>query len=297
MSDMSNEVEEEIEVEIEGQEEAPKESKAFPEPEPEPEVEIVPEPVAEDPEELDEYSKGVQKRIRQLNQRYRDEQVSREEATKIAEKLAEQNRQLQARVQQLDTGYLNEYGNRVQSETSAAEKAYLQAADDGDTEAMLAAQKALNRAQYDESRFEAAKQRVEQQAQQPVQQPAAPQQQSPQVDPKADAWAKKNTWFGDDDVMTASVFAIHNRMVTQEGFDPTSDDYYTEVDRRMRSEFPNKFAVKKSGGGAQVASAASSASRNTNQKRTKSVRLTQRQVIMAKKLNVPLAEYAKFVKD
>ena len=159
MSDMSNEVEEEIEVEIEGQEEEPKEAKASPEPEPEPEVEIVPEPVAEDPEELDEYSKGVQKRIRQLNQRYRDERVSREEATKIAEKLAEQNRQLQARVQQLDTGYLNEYGNRVQSETSAAEKAYLQAADDGDTEAMLAAQKALNRAQYDESRFEAAKQR------------------------------------------------------------------------------------------------------------------------------------------
>jgi hypothetical protein len=287
MSDMSNEVEEEIEIEIEGGEEPKQEAS-------EPEVEIVEEPVAADPEELDEYSKGVQKRIRQLNQRYRDEQVSREEATKVAQKLAEQNQQLQARVQQLDSGYLNEYGNRVQSETSAAEKAYLQAADEGDTEAMLAAQKALNKAQYDESRFAAAKQRVEQQAQQPAQQPAAPQQQ---VDPKADAWAKKNTWFGDDDVMTASVFAIHNRMVTQEGFDPTSDDYYTEVDRRMRSEFPNKFAVKKSGGGAQVASAASSASRNTNQKRTKSVRLTQRQVVMAKKLNVPLAEYAKFVKD
>ena len=286
MSDMSNEVEEEIEIEIEGDEEPKQEAS-------EPEVEIVEEPVAADPEELDEYSKGVQKRIRQLNQRYRDEQVSREEATKVAQKLAEQNQQLQARVQQLDSGYLNEYGNRVQSETSAAEKAYLQAADEGDTEAMLAAQKALNRAQYDESRFAAAKQRVEQQAQQPAPQ----QQQAPQVDPKADAWAKKNTWFGEDDVMTASVFAIHNRMVTQEGFDPTSEDYYTEVDRRMRSEFPNKFAVKKSGGGAQVASAASSASRNTNQKRTKSVRLTQRQVIMAKKLNVPLAEYAKFVKD
>tara|TARA_R110000737_G_scaffold331335_1_gene347490 strand:- start:385 stop:1254 length:870 start_codon:yes stop_codon:yes gene_type:complete len=289
---MSNEVEEEIEIEIEGDEEPKQEAS-------EPEVEIVEEPVAADPEELDEYSKGVQKRIRQLNQRYRDEQVSREEATKVAQKLAEQNQQLQARVQQLDSGYLNEYGNRVQSETSAAEKAYLQAADEGDTEAMLAAQKALNKAQYDESRFAAAKQRVEQQAQQPMpqQQPAPQQQQAPQVDPKADAWAKKNTWFGEDDVMTASVFAIHNRMVTQEGFDPTSEDYYTEVDRRMRSEFPNKFAVKKSGGGAQVASAASSASRNTNQKRTKSVRLTQRQVIMAKKLNVPLAEYAKFVKD
>jgi len=293
MSDMSNEVEEEeIEIEIEGDEEPKQEAS-------EPEVEIVEEPVAADPEELDEYSKGVQKRIRQLNQRYRDEQVSREEATKVAQKLAEQNQQLQARVQQLDSGYLNEYGNRVQSETSAAEKAYLQAADEGDTEAMLAAQKALNRAQYDESRFAAAKQRVEQQAQQPApqQQSAPQQQQAPQVDPKADAWAKKNAWFGDDDVMTASVFAIHNRMVTQEGFDPTSDDYYTEVDKRMRSEFPNKFAVKKSGGGAQVASAASSASRNTTQKRSKSVRLTQRQVIMAKKLNVPLAEYAKFVKD
>ena len=96
MSDMSNEVEEEIEVEIEGEGEEPKEAKTSPEPEPEPEVEIVPEPVAEDPEELDEYSKGVQKRIRQLNQRYRDEQASREEATKVAEKLAEQNRQLQA---------------------------------------------------------------------------------------------------------------------------------------------------------------------------------------------------------
>jgi len=294
MSDMSNEVEEEeIEIEIEGDEEPKQEAS-------EPEVEIVEEPVAADPEELDEYSKGVQKRIRQLNQRYRDEQVNREEATKVAQKLAAENQQLQARVQQLDSGYLNEYGNRVQSETSAAEKAYLQAADEGDTEAMLAAQKALNKAQYDESRFAAAKQRVEQQAQQPAPQRQAqpqPQQAQPQVDPKADAWAKKNKWFGDDDVMTASVFAIHNKMVTQEGFDPASEDYYTEVDKRMRSEFPSKFSVKKSGGGAQVASAASSASRNTNQKRTKSVRLTQRQVIMAKKLNVPLAEYAKFVKD
>jgi len=293
MSDMSKEIEdteEEIEVEVEGAEDSDT-----------PEVEIVPEPVVEDTEELDDYNKGVQKRIRQLNQRYRDEQVSREEATKVAQKLAAENQQLQARVQQLDSGYLNEYGNRVQSETSAAEKAYLQAADEGDTEAMLAAQKALNKAQYDESRFAAAKQRVEQQA--PVQQQAQPQAQQaqpqaqPQVDPKADAWAKKNKWFGDDDVMTASVFAIHNKMVTQEGFDPASEDYYTEVDKRMRSEFPSKFSVKKSGGGAQVASAASSASRNTNQKRTKSVRLTQRQVIMAKKLNVPLAEYAKFVKD
>jgi len=294
MSDMSNEVEEEIEIEIEGTDEEPKEAAS------EPEIEIIEEPAAADPEELDEYSKGVQKRIRQLNQRYRDEQVNREEATKVAQKLAAENQQLQARVQQLDSGYLNEYGNRVQSETSAAEKAYLQAADEGDTEAMLAAQKALNKAQYDESRFAAAKQRVEQQAQQPAPQQQAqpqPQQAQPQVDPKADAWAKKNKWFGDDDVMTASVFAIHNKMVTQEGFDPASEDYYTEVDKRMRSEFPSKFSVKKSGGGAQVASAASSASRNTNQKRTKSVRLTQRQVIMAKKLNVPLAEYAKFVKD
>ena len=296
MSDMSNEEiendEDSVEVEVEVEEQSA---------EGDSNVEIIDEPTAPDDGELDNYNKGVQKRIRQLNQRYRDEQNSREEATKIAQKLAAENQQLQHRVQQLDSGYLNEYGNRVQSESAAAESAYLAAADEGNTEAMLAAQKALTRAQYDERRFEAAKQRVDQNAQAaqqaPAQQAQIAQQEQPQVDPRADQWAQKNKWFGEDDVMTASVFAIHKRMVTQEGFDPASEEYYTEVDRRMRSEFPNKFASKKPGGGSQVASAASSASRNTNQKRSKSVRLTQRQVIMAKKLNVPLETYARYVKD
>ena len=124
--------------------------------------------------------------------------------------------------------------------------------------------------------------------------PAAP---PAQPDPKAEAWAKENNWFGQDEVMTYGAFGIHRRLVEEEGFDPQSDDYYAELDSRLRSEFPHKFdsKSKSTGGSRKVASAEASASRNRSGRKT--VRLTPSQVAIAKRLNVPLEEYAKYVRD
>jgi hypothetical protein len=265
------------------------------------------EETKENTEELDQYSKGVQKRIRQLNERYRQEQADKEEAARIARKLAEENQRLQQRVQQLDTGYLNEYGSRVQTASAAAEQAYLAAAEEGDTQAMLDAQKALAKAQYDQGRFETAKQQADYQAaqqkavqqqpaqQQPVQQ--QPAQQQPRPDPRAEKWASDNKWFGDDVVMTVGAQAIHKTMIEQEGFDPHNEEYYTELDKRVRSYFPSKFEQLKPRASSQVASATASASRNPNQKRTRTVPLTPSELDMARRLNVPPEIYAKYKKD
>ena len=131
--------------------------------------------------------------------------------------------------------------------------------------------------------------------QQQAQQQPVPQQAQP--DPRAMAWKDKNTWFGEDKIMTAAAFALHNQLTEEEGFDPNTEEYYSEVDKRIRSEFPHKFqTAKKSGGGSQVASASSSASRSNKQGR-RSVKLSHSQVAIAKKLGVPLEEYAKYVKE
>ena len=173
---------------------------------------------------------------------------------------------------------------------------------------MLEAQEKLARLNNELERHRQAKARVEREAKQPQdpplqpaqqpQQQAQPQpQQAPQPDPKAQAWAEKNEWFGTDRLLTSAAYAIHATLVEDEGFDPNSDEYYTEIDRRIRTEFPAKFkTAKKSGNGAPVASGNSSASRSTKQGR-RSVKLTHSQVAIAKKLGVPLEEYAKFVKE
>jgi hypothetical protein len=135
-----------------------------------------------------------------------------------------------------------------------------------------------------------------QQAQKPQAQPQR-QAQPPKPDPKAQSWAEKNEWFGQDRIMTTAAFAIHQQLIEDEGFDPSSDEYYNEIDGRLRREFPHKFEkAKKSGGASQVASAGNSASRSTKQGR-RSVKLTHSQVAIAKKLGVPLEEYAKYVKE
>jgi len=260
-------------------------------------------PVAQEPEEseLDSYSKGVQNRIKKLTEKYRQEERDKAEAVRVSTQLLEENKKLKSRVQALDTGYLSEYGTRIESQTDAAKRAYKEAYEAGDTDRMLEAQQALSNIAIETQRYNTAKARVEQakvqgqQQQQPVQQPVQQQQQQP--DPRAQDWATKNDWFGKDKVMTAAAFALHSQLTDDEGFDPSSDEYYTEVDRRIRAEFPHKFqTAKKSGGGSQVASAGNSASRSTKQGR-RSVKLTHSQVAIAKKLGVPLEEYAKYVKE
>ena len=258
--------------------------------------------VASAPEEseLDSYSKGVQSRIKKLTEKYRQEERDKAEAVRVSTQLLEENKKLKSRVQALDTGYLSEYGTRIESQTDAAKRAYKEAYEAGDTDRMLEAQQALSNIAIETQRYNTAKARVEQakvqvqQQQRPVQQPV---QQQQQPDPRAQDWATKNDWFGKDKVMTAAAFALHSQLTDDEGFDPSSDEYYTEVDRRIRAEFPHKFqTTKKSGGGSQVASAGNSASRSTKQGR-RSVKLTHSQVAIAKKLGVPLEEYAKYVKE
>jgi len=129
-------------------------------------------------------------------------------------------------------------------------------------------------------------------------QAAAPvQNRAPSPDPRAQEWADKNEWFGSDNVMTYAAFGLHKKLVDEEGFDPNSEDYYSEVDKRMRSEFPHKFQPSKRSGGAQVAPAGASATRSTTKSGRRSVKLSPSQIAMAKRLNVPLEEYAKYVKD
>jgi len=290
MAEEKQQVEEQEVVLDEQQEEAKSEDKA----------EVA---AAEGDDELENYGEKVQKRIKKLTERYRNEQRDREEAVRMAQKLLDENNKLKGRVQQLDNGYLNEYGNRLSTQEEAAKRAYKQAYEAGDSDAMLAAQEQIAQIAVDKQRYGAAKSRVEQQQKMQVQQPQ-PQQQQPQqqaqpqaqVDPKAKAWAEKNEWFGNDKIMTTAAFTLHQQLVEEEGFDPNSDEYYTELNGRIRSEFPHKFNTAKKSGGNQVASAGNSASR-TNKQGRRSVKLSHSQVAIAKKLGVPLEEYAKYVKE
>jgi len=255
-------------------------------------------------DELETYSKGVQKRISRLTEKYRKEERDRQEAVRVAQQLLQEKQQLEGRLKQLDSGYLNEYGARIEAQVTSARRNYKDAYDAGDTDKMIEAQEALARATSDKDRYEIAKQRADQRLQAPEQQQTqqqyVPQQQqqqaAPAVDQKAQGWAEKNTWFGQDEVMTYAAFGVHRRLVEEEGFDPQSDEYYSEIDRRMRSEFPNKLKVEKRSGNSQVAPAGSSASRSTKSGR-RTVKLSPSQIAIAKKLNVPLEEYAKYVKD
>jgi hypothetical protein len=257
-------------------------------------------------DELGEYSKNVQSRIKRLTEKYRKEERDREEAVRFSQQLLDENKKLKSRMQQLDTGYLSEYGTRLQTQTEAAKRAYKEAYEAGDPDRMAEAQMSMSNLAIEQQRYNNAKARADQdqrlqteraqarQQQAPVAQ--APQPQRAKPDPKAQSWAEKNAWFGEDRVMTTAAFAVHQGLIEDEGFDPQSDEYYTELDKRMRREFPHKFQSQKSGGGTQVASAGSSASRSTKQGR-RTVKLTPSQVAIAKKLNVPLEEYAKYVKD
>jgi hypothetical protein len=251
-------------------------------------------------EELESYSKGVQNRIKKLTEKYRHEQRDKEEAVRLSQQLKKENEDLTKRVKALDTGYLSEYGTRLESQTEAAKRMLKEAYEAGDSDKLADAQQLLSNIAVEQNRYNTAKARADSQTNaqpQQQQQQQQPVQQRPQPDPRAVAWKDENTWFGTDRVMTAAAMAVHSQLTEEEGFDPNSDEYYTEIDKRLRQELPQKFpGAKKSGGGSQVASAGNSASRSTKQGR-RSVKLSHSQVAIAKKLGVPLEEYAKYVKD
>ena len=202
------------------------------------------QPQAANEDELQEYSKNVQQRISKLTKKYRDEEAQRLAAVEFAEAVKKQNDELKQRLNALDQSYTSEFGTRVDSQIEAAKQAYQKAYDDGDAEAMFEAQKNLSKLALDQAQLEQAKRRQEARAEEPVEQQAQaqqPQAQPAQPDPKAEAWAQKNEWFGADQTMTYAAFGVHRQLIEDEGFDPQSDEYYNELDNRMRKEFPTSL--------------------------------------------------------
>ena len=251
-------------------------------------------------EDLSEYSEGVKKRISKLTNRFREEERQKQSAITYAESIKKQNEELKARLEKLDNNYVGEFDNRVTAQAAAAKEEYKKALESGDADALYDAQQKIARIANEEANLNRLKaQREEQAKKQETVQPQQPQQPQQPVkpDPRAERWAQDNEWFGQDQTMTYAAFGVHKTLIEQEGFDPNSEDYYTELDRRMRTEFPHKFSdTRTQSSTPRVASAGATASRSaTRGKRT--VKLTPSQIAIAKRLGVPLEEYAKHVKE
>tara|TARA_R100001510_G_scaffold11674_1_gene8932 strand:- start:49 stop:975 length:927 start_codon:yes stop_codon:yes gene_type:complete len=299
------------EVEEEGQEielpeEVSEDAPAMETKEEEKPEEEVKESEKEETDELDNYSDSVKKRISKLTSKFREEERQRQAAIEYAEAVKKQNEELQSRLSKLDTTYVGEFDSRVQSQSIAAKEAYRKAVEDNDVDAMYEAQQNISRIALEEARLNQIKQQREEQAKAqeangaapaPAQ-PSATPPPPPKPDPKAEEWAQKNTWFGQDQTMTYAAFGLHKQLIEEEGFDATSDEYYTELDNRIRTEFPHKFQeTQKKSSGPRVASAGTTASKSSSPKGRRTVKLTPSQIAIAKRLNVPLEEYAKYVKE
>ena len=294
-----NDEKEQVEVKEEPQKEIEVQQEEVVEQKEEPEKVQQEKEVSADPYEtgdLDNYSKGVKKRINNLVGRMR-------EMERLYETTQKENEDLKKKYSNVGRGYVSEFEGRVTSSVEAAKSKLKKAIEDNDTEGQVAAQEQLAQAKADSVRLgnlkanqkrdeEAQKAFQQQQAQAPQQQPYQP------VDYKAEDWAANNTWFGSDKAMTATAMSYHDELL-QEGFDPTSDEYYTEINSYIREEFPHKFKQakeeKKTETKQPVQTVASAVRKTKSGRRV--VKLTPSQVAIAKRLNVPLEEYAKHVKE
>ena len=254
-------------------------------------------------EETSQQEKQVsdsQKRIDRLTKLRREAERREKDALAYAEAVKKEADELKTKMRTLDEGYVQEYSGRVESELESAKTALRQAMSIGDTDAAVEAQERLAQLSVAKERARQAKAQFERQP--PAQEQAAPVEQQynrsePQrPDPKAEDWAERNEWFGKDEAMTYAAFGIHKRLVENEGFDPNSDDYYTELDRRLVDKFPNDFD-KTSQSSSRPVQTVASASRTAKTSGRRKVKLTPSQVAIAKKLGVPLEEYAKYVKE
>ena len=256
-------------------------------------------------EEMDDYGSKVQSRIDKLTKKLREAERREKAAVQFAQGVQREAQTQTQRANQLDSGYVAEFGDRVAAQITETKNELKQAMDLGDVDKQVEAQAKLSRLSIEEERaasHKAQRERLQQEMQArgvDPNQPQMPQQMPRQAppprepDPKATDWAEKNTWFGSDEPMTLTSFSIHRKLM-EEGFDPQSDSYYSEVDKRMRDTFPHKFEQ-------QVSPSQTVASANRGaapaKARKGSVRLTPSQVAIAKKLGVPLSEYAKYVKE
>jgi hypothetical protein len=273
------------------------------------EAEVVVENVSEEEEkkvkkedELEDYSKGVQKRIATLTKKMREQERAANSAYEYAQSLQAENQQLKQSSTELNKNYLSEAQNRLNSQRAQANAVLKNAYQEQDWDKVTKAQGILDKITVEESKLaNTTPVQVEQPTsyqnyQAPIQQ-QAPVQQPAQPDPAAEDWASKNEWFGEDETMTLAAFNIHRKLIEEEGFDTSDATYYDEIDKRIRTEFPHKFStgdeVKSN---SKMQQNVAPAGRSDSSGRKRQVKLSASEVQMAKRLNVPLGEYAKYIK-
>ena len=260
--------------------------------------------VDQEQDELEDYSKNVQKRIKTLTKKMREQERAAQSAYEYAKNLQAENEVLKQNTSQYAENYQSEAENRLKAQRAQANAVLKSAYQDQDWDKVTKAQDILDKITVEESKIANGRLSIEptteyQQTPLPqgLQQPQQAPQQAPQPDPAAEDWAGKNEWFGEDEAMTLVAFNIHRRLVEEEGFDTNDPTYYTEIDKRIRAEFPHKF----SGGGeaepkGRIQQTVAPAGRSESSGRKRQVRLTKAEVEMARRLNVPLQEYAKHVR-
>ena len=248
-------------------------------------------------EELEQYSEGVQKRISKLTKKWREAERQKEAALDYAKGVQKEHSQLKTKISKLEPSYVTAIENKVASGLQAAQAKLARARDAGDIATEVEAQKDIAKLGVEEARVASLKARQAEAKANEVKTPTLDQAVAPQapVDPKAEEWAANNDWFGKDNAMTYTAFDLHKKLTEQEGFDPNSPEYYAEIDKRIRVDFPHKFGNTNSQESTKPTQTVASAKRSVQHGR-KTVRLTSSQVAIAKKLGVPLEEYAKQLK-
>jgi hypothetical protein len=249
---------------------------------------------------LDKYSKNVQRRIKKLLDRVEKTEKREQEALRFAESAKKKYEEYENKIKSLDENYISEYETRVKSQIEQAKKAYQDALYNNDVNAQVEAQRSLTRLAIEEERAIASKQQREQLLKQQeglmAEKPKAEEPVQRQPDPRAEEWAEKNSWFGQDEAMTFTALAHHKKLL-REGYDPKSDEYYEEIDSYVKGQFPHKF--KETGEVKEVKEKApqtvAGASRTSKTSGSKKVKLTPSQVAIAKKLGLTLEQYAKYV--
>jgi len=260
------------------------------------------EPVKEetkDDSKLEEYSRGVQARIAKLTRKMREAERQRDSATEYAKAVEEQRRADQRKYFKIDSDYQKRFEANIKTGISAAERELAAAIESGDAKAQVEANKRIATLAFENAKLEQAKEgREEVKLSDGGKLPDSTPKDLPtnqRQDPRAEDWASKNTWFGQDRAMTFTAFEIHKDLVEKEGFDPQSNEYYTEIDKRIRVDFPHKFGNTEQHRTTKPVQSVASANRSVRPGR-KTVKLTSSQVAIAKKLGVPLEDYAKQLK-
>ena len=242
---------------------------------------------------VEEYSEGVKKRIAKLTKKMREAERQKEEALRYAESVKKERDEFKTQATSLDKNYATEMEGRISSSLAAAQAKLAAARESQDSKAEVEALTAISQLGYEQGKLAELKTAQQMQEKAAKDQPQIKQPTRPAApDPKAEAWAEKNDWFGKDNAMTYTAFDLHRKLTEEEGYDPKSDDYYAEIDRRIRLEFPQKFDTSVEKQTSKPTQNVASATRSSKTGR-KSVRLTSSQVAIAKKLGVPLEEYAK----